>query len=65
MINTIKSYYKSTRYILNLVKFNESNIKSIKYQDEYYLGLDQKETTVRVFYSNNKKMKCILLKKSI
>ena len=61
MINTIKSYYKSTRYILNLVKFNESNIKSIKYQDEYYLGLDQKETTVRVFYSNNKNAQSVFI----
>lgn len=61
MINLLKSYYKSIRYILNLVKFNEDNIESIKYQDESYLGLDQIKTPVRVFYSQNKNAQSVFI----
>ena len=61
MINLIKSYYKSTRYILNLVKFNEDKIKYIKYNDEDYLGLDLEKIPVRIFYSNNKNAQSIFI----
>ena len=61
MINLIKSYYKSTKYIINLIKFNEDQIKSIRYNDEYYLGLDLNQTPVRIFYSNNKNAQSVFI----
>jgi len=61
MINLIKSYYKSTRYILNLVQFNEDKINSIDYKDEHYLGLNSEKTPVRIFYSKNKKAQSVII----
>lgn len=61
MINLIKSYYKSTRYILNLVQFNEDKIDSIDYKDEHYLGLNSEKTPVRIFYSKNKKAQSVII----
>jgi len=61
MINLIKSYYKSTKYILNLVKFNENQIKSIKYNDEHYLGLNSEKVPLRIFYSNNKNSQSVFI----
>ena len=61
MINLIKSYYKSTRYILNLVQFNEDKIDSIDYKDEHYLGLNSEKIPVRIFYSKNKKAQSVII----
>ena len=61
MINIIKSYYKSTKYILNLVKFNENKIESINYNDEHYLGLNAKKIPVRIFYAKNKKAQSVFI----
>ena len=61
MINQLKSYYKSTRYILNLVKFNDKNLNTIKYSDEFYNGLDNSKTPVRVFYASKKECQSVFI----
>ena len=61
MINLFKSYYKSTKYILNLVKFNDKNLNTIKYNDEFYNGLDNSKTPVRVFYSSKKECQSVFI----
>ena len=45
----IKSYIKAIQYVRSLATFKEENIPSIKYVDETYKGLDNKNTIVRVF----------------
>ena len=61
MINLLKSYYKSTKYILNLVKFNDKNLNTIKYSDEFYNGLDNSKTPVRVFYASKKECQSVFI----
>ena len=61
MFSFINSYIKAIKYIIGIVRFNEKNIKDIEYKDEQYLGLDNKNTVLRVFYSKNKQAKSIII----
>ncbi len=40
--------------MMSLLQFKEDKIQDIKFIDEFYNGLDNKETEVRIFYSNKK-----------
>ena len=47
----LKSYIKSIQYISSIILFNEKKIKTFKYKDEYYNGLNNQKTNVRIFYT--------------
>ena len=47
--NMISHYLKSIKYIKGLVQFNEDKIDQIIFKDEFYNGLDNKKTELRVF----------------
>ena len=57
----IKSYIKAIQYVRSLATFKEENIPSIEYVDETYKGLDNKNTIVRVFKTNNPKAQSIII----
>lgn len=61
MTKYINSYIKSFKYMLSLLQFKEDKIHDIEFIDEFYSGLDNKDTEVRVFYSNKKNSQSIII----
>ena len=59
--NMISHYLKSIKYIKGLVQFNEDKIDQIIFKDEFYNGLDNKKTELRVFYAKNKLAQSIII----
>ena len=57
----IQSYIRAIKYVYSLATFKEENIPNLKFSDEYYTGLDNKDTIVRVFYSNKKSNQSIII----
>tara|TARA_Y100001970_G_scaffold254549_1_gene330378 strand:+ start:107 stop:1168 length:1062 start_codon:yes stop_codon:yes gene_type:complete len=47
-----KSYIRAMIYAYNLATFKEDKIPKLNYKDEFYKGLNQQDTQVRIFYSN-------------
>tara|TARA_B110000116_G_scaffold92189_1_gene80340 strand:+ start:127 stop:1146 length:1020 start_codon:yes stop_codon:yes gene_type:complete len=47
--------------MLSLIRFSEDKINEINFTDEEYLGLDNNNTTVRVFYSHKKSTQSIII----
>ena len=60
MFSFIQSYYKSTKYMLALMRFDEDQITNIEYIDETYKGLDSQDTVLRVFYSKKNQLSLLL-----
>ena len=60
-MNYITSYIKAIRWILSVISFKEDKISDINFKDEFYEGLNGEKTELRVFYSNNKTNKSIIL----
>ena len=50
----ILEYFKSIKYIKGLVQFNENKIEQIQFVDEYYNGIYNEKTKLRIFYAKNK-----------
>ena len=61
MFSFIQSYYKSTKYMLGLIRFDEDQIANIEYIDETYEGLDSQDTVLRVFYSKRKSAQSVII----
>ena len=61
MFSFIQSYYKSTKYMLCLIRFDENQISNIQYVDETYKGLDSQDTVLRVFYSKRKSAQSVII----
>ena len=61
MFSTIHAYYKSTKYMLSLIRFNESKINTINFVDETYKGIAREKTPLRVFYSKKKNSQSIII----
>ena len=61
MFKILESYYKSTQYMLSLMRFKESHIHEIQYNDEIYSGLDSKNTELRVFYTKKTSAQSIII----
>ena len=61
MFNFISSYYKSTKYMLSLIRFDENKINQISYVDETYRGLNSEKTPLRVFYTHKKSSQSIII----
>ena len=57
----IKSYIRAIKYVISLATFKEEKIPSLQFSDEYYSGLDGKDTIVRVFYSKKKSNQSIII----
>ena len=57
----IKSYIRAIQYVISLATFKEENIPTLKFNDEYYPGLNGENTIVRIFYSNNKSNQSIII----
>jgi len=61
MISYIQSYIKSFKYIKALVQFDENKIDQIQFIDEFYKGLDNLDTELRVFYTTKKNAQSIII----
>ena len=61
MMKFIKSYIRAIKYVYSLATFKEDNIPNLKFSDEYYSGLNQEKTIVRVFNSNKKSNQSIII----
>jgi len=59
--NMISHYLKSIKYIKGLVQFNEDKIDEIIFNDEFYNGLDNTKTELRVFYTKKKLAQSIII----
>ena len=59
--NMIAHYLKSIKYIKGLIQFNEDKIDQIVFNDEFYNGLDNQKTQLRVFYAQNKSAQSIII----
>ena len=46
---SVKSYLTSLIYTMRLISYKESKSYSVKVSDETYLGVDNKETRIRIF----------------
>ena len=57
----ILEYFKSVKYIKGLVQFDENKIDQIQFVDEYYKGINNEKTKLRVFYANNKYPQSIII----
>ena len=57
----IKSYIRAIKYVYSLATFKEENIPNLEFSDEYYTGLNNKDTIVRVFYSNKQSNQSIII----
>ena len=61
MMKFIKSYIRAIKYVYSLATFKEENIPNLEFSDEYYSGLNQEKTIVRVFNSNKKSNQSIII----
>ena len=57
----IKSYIRAIKYVISLATFKEENIPSLKFNDEYYAGLNGEDTIVRIFNSKKKSDQSIII----
>ena len=55
------SYIKSIKWILSIIRFKEDKIDNIKFNDEFYSGLNDEKTEVRIFYANKKTTQSVIL----
>ena len=57
----IQSYIKALKYVLSLIRFKQDKISTIQFTDEYYKGLNNEKTELRVFSTKNKKPQSIII----
>ena len=55
------SYIKALKWILSIITFKEDKIDEINFQDEFYNGLNNEKTEVRVFYSKKQTSQSVIL----
>jgi len=60
-MNTLQSYIKSLKTIFSIIQFKEESIDKIQYVDEFYNGLNNEQTELRIFYSNKKATHSIIV----
>jgi len=55
------SYIKALKWILSIITFKEDKVDAINFKDEFYNGLNNEKTEVRVFYSKKKTLQSVIL----
>ena len=55
------SYIKALKWILSIITFKEDKVDEIDFKDEFYNGLNNKKTEVRVFYSKKQTSQSVIL----
>lgn len=55
------SYIKALKWILSIITFKEDKVDEIDFNDEFYTGLNNKKTEVRVFYSKKQTSQSVIL----
>ena len=60
-MNYILSYIKAIKWIMSIITFKENKVNEIKFNDEYYTGLNGEKTELRIFYSHKKTNQSVIL----